>query len=51
MIDYNFSSIYPTKNQRIEEQKKKLIMNPKNIQEAQKNQSLQKRIKEIKAVF
>jgi len=47
----NFQTIYPTKEQRINEARKKLIKNPKTREEAEKNKEINKQIKKIQEVF
>jgi len=43
--------IYPTKEQRIKEVRKKLIKSPKTREEASRNKELNKEIEKIKEVF
>ena len=51
MDSNQFSPTYPTKNQGIEEQKRKLIMNPKTREEALRNKGIQTSIKRIQETF
>lgn len=46
-----FQNIYPTKIQRIEEQRNKIIENPRTKEEAGKNREVNRRIEKIKEVF
>jgi len=43
--------IYPTREQRIQEVRKKLIGKPKTREEANKNRELNKQIEKIREVF
>lgn len=46
-----FQTIYPTKNQRISEARRKSIKNPKTREEAEKNKEITKQIEKIQEVF
>lgn len=50
-MGYKLRYIYPTKEQRLEEEKLKLSKNPKTKEEAMKNKEVQERIRKIEGVF
>ena len=47
----NLVIIYPTKGQRLEQERRKLIKIPRTAEDAKKNRVIQERIKKIQEVF